>query len=106
MPALYEGGPICVVEALACGTAVIAPPVGWVPTYPRTEYPIGDIAELSRVLLEKIDQKNGCVPLRCTGPRITGRSGMMRYSAGSWMRTESLLPPPAVEGAEADRIRG
>ncbi len=50
VPALYEGGPMCVVEALACGTPVIAPPVGWVSEFPHIEFKTGDVADLRRVL--------------------------------------------------------
>ncbi|WP_372624522.1 glycosyltransferase, partial [Falsiroseomonas sp.] len=57
VPALYEGGPMCVVEALACGTEVIAPPIGWVPEYPHVEYRAGDAADLRRVLLALIEKK-------------------------------------------------
>jgi glycosyltransferase involved in cell wall biosynthesis len=57
VPALYEGGPMCVVEALACGTEVIAPPIGWVPEYPHVEYRAGDAADLRRVLLALVEKK-------------------------------------------------
>ncbi|WP_158287888.1 glycosyltransferase family 4 protein [Falsiroseomonas bella] len=57
VPALYEGGPMCVIEALACGTPVIAPPVGWVPDFPHVEYRLGDAEDLRRVLLDCLEQK-------------------------------------------------
>jgi hypothetical protein len=57
VPALYEGGPMCVIEALACGTPVIAPAIGWVPDYPHLEYQAGDAADLRRVLLDCLAQK-------------------------------------------------
>lgn len=57
VPALYEGGPMCVVEALACGTEVIAPPVGWVPEFPHAEFEVGNAQDLRRVLLELIEKK-------------------------------------------------
>lgn len=50
VPALYEGGPMSVVEALACGCEVIAPPIGWVSEFPHIEYRTGDVADLRRVL--------------------------------------------------------
>jgi hypothetical protein len=38
VPARIEGGPMCVLEALASGMEVIAPPVGWVPQFPHIEF--------------------------------------------------------------------
>jgi glycosyltransferase involved in cell wall biosynthesis len=57
VPALYEGGPMSVVEALACGTEVIAPAIGWVPEFPHVEFTVGDAADLRRVLLELVEKK-------------------------------------------------
>jgi len=57
VPSLEEAGPMSVVEALACGTPVIAPPVGWVPDYPHIEYRTGDVADLRRVLTEVVATK-------------------------------------------------
>jgi glycosyltransferase involved in cell wall biosynthesis len=57
VPALYEGGPMSVVEALACGTEVISPPIGWVPEFPHIEYKVGDASDLRRVLLELVQKK-------------------------------------------------
>jgi len=57
VPSLYEGGPMCVIEALACGTKVIAPPVGWVTDFPHIEFRTGDAADLRRVLNEAVGEK-------------------------------------------------
>jgi glycosyltransferase involved in cell wall biosynthesis len=57
VPALYEGGPMCVIEALACGTPVIAPPIGWVGEFPHIEYKTGSAKDLRRVLLDVVAQK-------------------------------------------------
>jgi glycosyltransferase involved in cell wall biosynthesis len=57
VPSLYEGGPMCVIEALACGTEVIAPPVGWVPDFPHLEFPAGDTAALRTLLTDLIARK-------------------------------------------------
>lgn len=57
VPSLYEGGPMSVVEALACGCEVIAPPVGWVPQFPHIEYKTGDVEDLRRVLREAVAKK-------------------------------------------------
>jgi glycosyltransferase involved in cell wall biosynthesis len=57
VPAFYEGGPMCVAEALACGTPVIAPPIGWVTDFPHIEYETGNADDLRRVLNEMIAQR-------------------------------------------------
>ncbi|WP_156964122.1 glycosyltransferase [Muricoccus aerilatus] len=57
VPSLYEGGPMSVVEALACGTEVISPPIGWVPEFPHIEYKVGDATDLRRVLMEIVEKK-------------------------------------------------
>jgi glycosyltransferase involved in cell wall biosynthesis len=48
---------MCVLEALACGREVIAPPVGFVPGYPHIEYKTGDAADLRRVLLTLLEKR-------------------------------------------------
>ena len=57
VPSLYEGGPMCVIEALACGTKVIAPPIGWVTDFPHIEFRTGDAADLRRVLGALVGEK-------------------------------------------------
>lgn len=57
VPSLYEGGPMCVAEALACGVEVIAPPIGWVPKFPHIEYPTGDESALRKILANLYAQK-------------------------------------------------
>ncbi|MEL0649163.1 glycosyltransferase [Pseudoalteromonas agarivorans] len=57
IPALYEGGPMSVVESLATGTEIIAPPIGWVPEFPHIEFPVGDVAALRQVLIGLIEKK-------------------------------------------------
>jgi glycosyltransferase involved in cell wall biosynthesis len=47
-----EGGPVPFMEALACGTLSVAPPVGVAPDFPHVSYPVGDVARLKTVLLE------------------------------------------------------
>jgi glycosyltransferase involved in cell wall biosynthesis/tetratricopeptide (TPR) repeat protein/predicted SAM-dependent methyltransferase len=54
VPAYYEGGPMPVLEALACGVEVIAPRVGFVDDYPHIEYAVGDATDLRRVLREVV----------------------------------------------------
>lgn len=57
VPALYEGGPMCVPEALAVGTPVIASDVGWVSEFPHIPFRNGDAADLRRVLEGLLDTK-------------------------------------------------
>ncbi len=57
VPALYEGGPMSVAEALACGCEVIAPPIGWVSEFPHIEYRTGDAEDLRRVLEGLVKRK-------------------------------------------------
>lgn len=58
VPSYYEGGPMCVLEALACGKEVIAPPVGFVPDYPHIEFRTGDASDLRRVLRELVAKRD------------------------------------------------
>ncbi|NGM24390.1 glycosyltransferase [Roseomonas stagni] len=57
VPSLQEAGPMSVIEALACGTPVIAPPIGWIPEYPHVEFRTGDVDDLRRVLTGLLDKK-------------------------------------------------
>jgi len=57
VPSLYEGGPMPLLEALACGKEVIAPPVGFVADYPHIAYRTGDVADLRRVLRELVARR-------------------------------------------------
>jgi len=54
----YEGGPMSVLEAVACGVEVIAPPVGWVTEFPHIPYPVGDVDALCNVLLRLQTTRN------------------------------------------------
>lgn len=57
VPALYEGGPMCVVEALACGREVVSSAVGWVKDFPHISFENGNVDDLRRVLLELVETK-------------------------------------------------
>jgi len=51
VPALIEGGPVPFMEALACGTFSIAPPIGVIPDFPHIEYPTGDFEVLRQRIM-------------------------------------------------------
>ncbi len=57
VPSLYEGGPMCVLEALACGIEVIASDVGWVSEYPHISFQNGDPESLRKVLRRLLDKR-------------------------------------------------
>ncbi len=57
IPSSYEGGPMSLLEALACGREVIAPPIGFVSQYPHIEYKTGDSEDLRLVLKELVKQR-------------------------------------------------
>lgn len=52
-----EGGPMCVLEALACGKEVIAPDVGWVNEFPHIPYEVGNVALLRAVLTGLLEKR-------------------------------------------------
>jgi len=58
VPARYEGGPMPLIESLACGTPVIAPDVGFVERFPHLSYRTSDAADLRRVLDECLQKKH------------------------------------------------
>ena len=68
VPALYEGGPMCVLEALAVGTPVIGSDVGWVKEFPHHEFETGNVEDLKRILVTLRDKK---VELRDTVAHMT-----------------------------------
>lgn len=57
IPAINEGGPMCLLEALASGVQVIAPPVGWVPEFPHIPFALGDPDSLRAVLMRLRDER-------------------------------------------------
>ena len=91
VPSLYEGGPMSVVEALACGCKVIAPPVGWVPEFPHIEYKTGDVDDLRRVLNEVIEE------------RMAMRRSVLNHSWSNWIEGHRKLFESLVTSAAAPR---
>lgn len=57
IPAKIEGGPMPLMEALAAGTQVIAPDVGFVEEFPHISYKNSDFNSLNEVLNELYDNK-------------------------------------------------
>ncbi len=54
---LYEGGPMCALEALACGVEVIAPDVGWMSELPHIPFTLGDASSLRNVLEHVVNKR-------------------------------------------------
>lgn len=79
VPALYEGGPMCVPEALACGIPVIAPDIGWVEDFPHIPYPKGDDVAL-RALLLKLAQ-----------PKLDLAKSAVNYTWARWGQAHAKL---------------
>ncbi|BAH73799.1 putative glycosyltransferase [Solidesulfovibrio magneticus RS-1] len=79
VPALYEGGPMCVVEALACGREVIASSVGWVDNFPHIPFKNGDANDLRRVLKSLVEQKSAL------------RAAVAAYTWDNWAESHDRL---------------
>lgn len=56
VPSRLEGGPVPFMEALACGTLAIAPPVGVVSQFPHVGYPAGDYQALRDTVLRLAEE--------------------------------------------------
>ncbi|QOT70724.1 glycosyltransferase [Sphingobium fuliginis] len=68
VPALNEGGPMSVLEALASGVEVIASDVGWVSDFPHIPFKNGDAASLRTVLMRLRDER---MKLRASVEHVT-----------------------------------
>jgi glycosyltransferase involved in cell wall biosynthesis len=79
IPAYYEGGPMSLLEALACGREVIAPPIGFVPEYPHIEFKTGDSEDLRRVFRELMEKRQKI------------RDSVINRSWNSWAKHHDIL---------------
>lgn len=103
VPSLIEAGPMSVVEALACGRPVIAPPVGWVPKFPHIEYATGDADDLRRVLREIVEERQGLRDhvLQMTWDAFADTHDRLFWELG---RSRGLAPPRPEGRASPDRV--
>ena len=57
VPSLYEGGPMSVLEGLACGVPIISSDVGWVSEYPHIPFETGNADSLRKVLTSLLEER-------------------------------------------------
>lgn len=105
VPALNEGGPMSVLEALASGTPVIASMVGWVPEFPHIPFERGNVESLRNVL-EEIRQER--LKLREAVEHVTwdrwaeAHDALFRRLSGTGPHaTEFSVRAPASQGRVA-----
>ena len=79
-----EGGPVSFMEALACGTLSIAPPIGVVPEFPHVPYETGSLDSLKAAILELGEQ------MQSTRGRIARKISHMNWP-GWAVRHEKLF---------------
>lgn len=105
VPSLYEGGPMCVPEAIACGTPVIAPDdIGWVRDFPHISFPKGDVEALRAVLKQLARDK---IALSAAAADYTARNWGLAHGAlfrKLWQERKGAGPVSA--GAAASPSRG
>lgn len=76
---LNEGGPMCVIEALACGRQVIAPDIGWVNEFPHIQFRTGDSESLRSTLIGIVSN------------RLSLRESVLDRTWQAWISTHDEL---------------
>lgn len=94
VPALNEGGPMCVLEALASGVPVIGSNVGWIPDFPHIPFDHGSQESLRAVLLRLREEK---FALR----RSVEETTWERWATEHGRAFEELLSKRAIQTAPA-----
>lgn len=105
VPAHYEGGPMPLLEALACGVEVIAPRVGFVDEYPHIEFEVGNAEDLRRVLRELVAvrlARRQAVASRTWDAWAAGHDRLFQELLG---RVTPAAPAHRGRGASRPRLR-
>lgn len=104
VPAHYEGGPMPVLEALASGVEVIAPPVGFVDDYPHIEFETGSADDLRRVLRELVAarlERRQAVASRTWDAWAAAHDTLFRQLAASTPAAAGLQPRVVESAVDA-----
>ncbi|MDE1146824.1 MAG: glycosyltransferase [Azospirillaceae bacterium] len=93
VPSSYEGGPMTALEALSCGTPLIAPEVGFVSELPHLSYPTGDAKAVRRILARLVEE------------RVNRRQMAQRYSWDAWAHQHDSQFQYLLKGARTGRTK-
>lgn len=107
IPATNEGGPMCLLEALASGVQVIASPVGWVPEFPHIPFARGDAASLRAVLMRLRDERmrlRGAVRDMTWDRWVGEHDALFRRLAEKLSPARPIIPPLARKVRSAELL--